>query len=98
MTCNGFRELLHPYFDSELVAERAAAGETHVQDCPACARELEEQRAVRAALTDESFRYRAPPELAGRLLAQLPAPSETSHAKRWRFAITAAAAVVLGIA
>jgi len=99
VNCNGLRELLHPYFDGELDADRAAACEAHLRDCPDCSQALEEQRAVRAALADESFRYRPSPELRDRLTSQLAAPVAADYRKSaWRVAIIGTVAVVAGVA
>ncbi|MFL5342471.1 MAG: anti-sigma factor family protein, partial [Gemmataceae bacterium] len=98
VTCNGLRELLHAYFDGELEPKQIAACEEHLAACPECARDLEHQQAIRTALTDESFRYRAPPGLADRLVLQEPGPSEGDRRKqRVRLAVLFAVAMAAGI-
>jgi anti-sigma factor RsiW len=62
---------LHPYFDDELDDARRQAFAAHLADCPECSGELEMQKALRANLQDESFRYKAPAGLGRRLQSAL---------------------------
>jgi anti-sigma factor RsiW len=89
-------DLLPAYFDGELDAADRLAFEEHLAACPDCARELAAQQALRAALRDESLRYRPPAGLVARIRASLP-EGRTITPFRRRLAWLAAAAVVAGL-
>jgi len=46
MNCDTVREMLDPYLDAELPDTQRAEFEQHVQGCPNCTTELEDQRAI----------------------------------------------------
>jgi len=50
MNCEWILEMIDPYLDGELDGEEAAGLETHLERCPACARELRLARQVRDGL------------------------------------------------
>jgi anti-sigma factor (TIGR02949 family) len=83
--CDAFRRLVSPYLDGELVAEDRAAFEAHVRDCEACARSLEHERAVVAAVQRALPLYQAPADLRSRVEGLVNA-SATSRVTRWDWA------------
>jgi anti-sigma factor RsiW len=88
-------DLLPAYFDGELDAADRLAFEEHLTACPDCARELAAQQELRAALRDDSLRYRPPAGLAGRIRASLAAERTVAPFPR-RLAWLAAAAILVG--
>ncbi len=50
MTCGELREYLFAFLDSELDAARSMEVQLHLEQCPACAREVEIERAIRRTL------------------------------------------------
>ena len=52
MNCQRTRERLGPYLDGELSGALERATEAHVDECPACRRELERLRAITSALSE----------------------------------------------
>jgi anti-sigma factor RsiW len=95
MSC-GQAQWLHGYFDGELDAARAADFEAHLEGCPACARALAAQKALRTALGAADLYARAPAPLRARLRAQLSTPRAAfvSRGPSWR-GLAAAASLVL---
>lgn len=66
-SCDALRRLVSPYLDGELVAEDRAAFEAHVRECEACARSLDQERLVVAAVQDALPIYEAPADLRTRV-------------------------------
>jgi anti-sigma factor RsiW len=91
-------DLLPAYFDGELDPPRRVAFEEHLRTCADCARELESQGALRAALGDDSFRHRPPPELAARVRASLRAEAAPAPGRRLVWAAAAAILAAAGLA
>jgi anti-sigma factor RsiW len=89
---------LPTYFDGELDPAGRTAFEEHLRTCADCARELEAQRALRAALNDDSFRHRPPPGLAGRVRASLRAEAARAPGRRLVWAAAAALLAAAGLA
>lgn len=52
MNCQRTKERLGPYLDGELSGALERATEAHVDECPACRRELERLRAITSALSE----------------------------------------------
>lgn len=80
---HGLRQHLSAYLDDELLPGEAAKVRRHLAECPACAAELEELRAVRALLR----RLSPPPVPEGfleGLRARLAAEAATGRRAWWR--------------
>ena len=67
MACDRYRPLLPALSDRELGPLRRFAVNRHVMRCAACAAQLEELEAMRAALRTRLTYHRAPPGLAARI-------------------------------
>jgi anti-sigma factor RsiW len=87
--------LVPGYLDGELDLVRTIEMETHLKSCTACARELENQQALRDALRRGSLAYAAPPSLRDRIQSSLqdstaPKTPERANARHgfqiWRWA------------
>jgi anti-sigma factor RsiW len=89
------RGLLFPYADGELDVVRAADIERHLEECPACAADLERTRALSAALSDPALYYQAPPDLASRVRAVVRRAGGSRRRMAWRPVVAAAAAAAL---
>lgn len=78
MSCKLTQRFVPGYLDGELDLSRTIEMETHLQVCAECARELERQQALRAALQRGSLAYAAPSALRERIQSSLraSAPSE----------------------
>jgi len=59
MSCTQIQPLLDAYLDGELDAARGLETERHVAHCPVCRDQLQQLRALRAALRDKAPYYRA---------------------------------------
>ncbi|HEU5433375.1 MAG TPA: zf-HC2 domain-containing protein [Thermomicrobiales bacterium] len=68
--------LLDQFLDGELDPEARWAVASHLDDCPTCAAELARRARARAALRPKLAAIAAPPNLRGRILANLAAASE----------------------
>ena len=87
MSCKLTQRFVPGYLDGELDLSRTIEMETHLQVCGECARELERQQALRAALQRGSLAYAAPEGLRERIQSSLrsSAPVEASErASDWR--------------
>src|SRR6266853_6363973 len=71
MSCELTQHYVPGYLDGELDLVRTIAMETHFKSCPACARELESQQALHAALQGSSRAFAAPAGLRDRILSSL---------------------------
>lgn len=67
MSCKLTARFVPGYLDGELDLSRTIEMETHLQTCGDCARELERQQALRAALQNSSLAYAAPAALRERI-------------------------------
>jgi anti-sigma factor RsiW len=94
VSCTETRELLHAYLDGELDLVPNLAIEQHLQGCPACAKALETQQALRTTLQEASLSYRAPAPLAERIRASLPR-AKRPRVMGFSFWLGAAAALVV---
>jgi len=63
MICHETQELIHAYLDGELDLVRNLEIERHLPACQACMLSLQNHRALRSAITADSFYYHAPPGL-----------------------------------
>ena len=67
MHCQKALEMIHSYIDRELDEPHTAEVEQHLEQCPECNVNYQEQIDLRSALQDDSFYYRAPAEFKDRL-------------------------------
>jgi anti-sigma factor RsiW len=96
MTCTEIRPLLHAFLDDELDPDRAAAVQTHLDTCPACAREHAAHRALRAGLRDEALRFDPPRNFDRRIRAALKEAAPRPGPRRfWTWLPAGAAAALL---
>lgn len=91
-------ELLPAYVDQELGIAETLAVQRHLDDCPDCRREYQEQAAVSKRLRTELTCFKAPADLAGRVADRLGVradeslpptnpeqPAQPRSADRWRW-------------
>src|SRR5689334_4298779 len=71
MNCERVRSLIDAYTTDELDLAAALDVERHLDECAACAGELESFHAFRRAVAGPSLRYAAPPDLRRRISAEL---------------------------
>ncbi len=86
MSCELTRRFVPGYLDGELDLVRTIEMETHLKNCAACARELENQQALRDALRRASLSYAATPALRDRIQSSLrssTAVTEPGPARAW---------------
>lgn len=101
MNCETVAKLIPLYFYGELEAEEEDRVEQHLERCSACARELDGQRAIGAAL-DERASAPPPPLLdecrAGlaAAIAAAPAPPRAHPHRNFRLLLTDALRTILG--
>ncbi|MBU6422048.1 MAG: anti-sigma factor [Gammaproteobacteria bacterium] len=88
--------LLHPWFDGELDAARSLEFEKHLDDCPSCRQQIENQQSLRKALTAPELYYPADNALRRRISRNLKKAvrTESRMVSHW-FSWNAAAAVVI---
>jgi anti-sigma factor RsiW len=67
MSCDDKRQLITAYFDGELDLEGTLDIERHIGQCPACARSLAAQRALRDSIRAAGLRYEPTPAQTSRL-------------------------------
>lgn len=88
--------LLHAYLDDELDAARSLDISMHLDSCAECRVEYEHQLAMQQALRNQFLRYRAPPRLEQRVIAELPRTYGRRFAKR-QWLIGSMAASLMGL-
>ncbi|MCL2336735.1 MAG: zf-HC2 domain-containing protein, partial [Firmicutes bacterium] len=71
MNCSQVKQNIPPWLDGELAAGEAAVIASHIADCPDCGHEAAFWQEVNAALKADFCAVTAPPELAGKVMAQL---------------------------
>ena len=69
--CADREALLHGFADGELDAANSLAAENHLRECPGCAKAFEAIVSQKALLAEKAARFRAPPALRARVLAEL---------------------------
>ncbi len=87
MSCKLTQRFVPGYLDGELDLSRTIEMETHLQICADCARELLQQRGLRAALQRNQLAYAAPSALQEKIQSSLrsAAPVEApERATSWR--------------
>jgi len=95
VSCKLTSRFVAGYLDGELDLSRTIEMETHLQSCGDCARELERQQALRAALQRSSLAYAAPAAL--RLGSRNPPRTRKRRAIICNFAPAAIAKVGWGV-
>jgi len=75
MSCELTQRYVAGYLDGELDLVRTIEMEAHLKGCPACSQELENLKALRAALQRGSLAYAAPAALRERIQSSLRASS-----------------------
>jgi len=78
VSCKLTQRFVPGYLDGELDLSRTIEMETHLQVCAECARELEQQRALRVALQRGSLAFTAPEGLRARIQTSLQTDASTS--------------------
>jgi anti-sigma factor RsiW len=105
MECRHALSLLEAYLDQELDRAEARELEAHVDGCAGCRAALTRLDALRAALRNDSLRWRAPQRLRERIAAQAQAgeaaavPTPARRARRaagWRMAAACVLAFAAG--
>jgi len=71
LSCELTQRFVPGYLDGELDLVRTSEMETHLKSCATCARELENQKALRDALERASLAYATPAVLRDRIQASL---------------------------
>ncbi|MCU1342952.1 MAG: anti-sigma factor [Candidatus Acidoferrum typicum] len=101
MSCDLTQRFVSGYLDGELDLVRTIEVEAHLKSCEFCARELENQQALREALRRSSLGYTAPASLRNRIQTSLDAATATKSPERasawhgWQIWRLAAAFAVL---
>jgi anti-sigma factor RsiW len=75
VSCELTQRYVPGYLDGELDLVRTIEMEAHLKGCPACAQEMENLKALRAALQRSSLAYAAPAALRERIQSSLRASS-----------------------
>lgn len=80
-------ELLPAYVDQELGIAETLAVQRHLDTCPECRREYEEQAALGKRIRGDAAYFNAPAGLAARIGSALPQdpPRRPSRDRRWHF-------------
>lgn len=100
MSCENTQILLHAYVDGELDLVRSLEIEKHLAGCLACARAVENQRTLGAALRSGSLYYQAPEGLerrVGSALRRAARPEAPSKRIAWAMLAVAASLLLAGI-
>ena len=96
MNCEETQALLSAHVDGELDLVRSLEIEKHIETCPSCARMVQNQQTLGAALRAGSLYYRPPRQLEERIRTSLrSAESSAPHTKRINWPILAVAASLL---
>lgn len=82
MKCTSAKELIEPYLDDELDANRRADIEDHLDACPDCAALHGQLRELRQDIRGLAPRYTAPPHLQQLVLTELRASREKQSLRR----------------
>jgi len=78
MDCTQIQNLVSPYIDSQLAAEKAAELERHLETCEACRTLVNAERRISAAIRHQGERFRAPAHLKARILSEIDRKSRRS--------------------
>ena len=77
MKCSQIRKMISPYVDDELSPDEKKIFTSHIQECPACRKELEEIQSVHE-LFASAERLLCPLGFATRVMANLEETEETA--------------------
>jgi anti-sigma factor RsiW len=86
MNCSTYQTLVTDHADDRLDAARRGEAESHLSDCPKCARLLDEQGQVRGLLRARRAREAVPPDVRERILAAVASEARRSPVfsrRRW---------------
>jgi anti-sigma factor RsiW len=83
MNCQQARLFIEPYADGELDAAAILELEKHIHDCPACALELKNARALKKVLKQDSLFSTAPKELRRQIKMDLRAESKIKSRRQF---------------
>ncbi len=81
MTCKDVRRYLSPFLDNELTAKETLEIQSHLEDCPACQRVCDLERAIRFLLQKGLPEETAPPDLWEKIVQRIKVP-EAKNPKR----------------
>ena len=98
MTCDEVKPLLNARMDGEIDRTQSAALDSHLVDCPSCARDLEQLYDIRIAIRGGMPYYTAPPALRDQVRFALRGADYLDRAKTrrpWRMWGSVAAAFVV---
>jgi anti-sigma factor (TIGR02949 family) len=95
--CQLMLRQLDPYIDNELPREQMLAVSRHLDDCPACSRELLARKEVSERLRRIVREDVAPPHLRAVIRGQLQQPQKRSLWAAWSWAAAAAAMICLTV-
>ena len=104
MDCARALELLHGYLDNELDAVHVREMEAHLETCPSCHAEYEQELKLRSLLQAQAPRYSAPAQLRNRILSSVRTARRPRTLREWvpmgwlQFGSALVAAVVLSSA
>ena len=94
MTCDAVRKLIPLYYYGELTPEEEDQAEAHIHECSACAQEMQQARALAAAL--DRRRMEALPSLLVECRADLAAAVRGAAEPAWKLWFQAAGATLAG--
>lgn len=83
MDCARASELLHGYIDNELDALHVREFEAHLESCPSCHAEYEQQLKLRSLLQAQAPRYGAPAHLRRKILAGMRPTRRAWSLREW---------------
>ena len=92
MNCSPAKPLIALYADGELDTAQSLELERHLQDCPACARELRELQGLQKAVRQDALYFAAPVELRRNIMAELRTQTRGAaepNAWSWKWLATA---------
>ena len=95
MSCDESRKLLNAYVDGELDVVHTLDIEKHLEGCPACARAVENQQMLGAALRSGELYHQPPRGLASRVESALARGVRSNAPSRVNWSMLAAAAALL---
>ena len=100
MGCQETQNLMHGYIDGELDLLNNLQVEQHLQDCPACARDHQNNQALRSALSTSSLYFNAPANLQKRVRSSVRAgvKGETKPGMlSWRWLVVGGSLALISI-
>ena len=95
MNCDNIRDLIGPYMDEELDAERNADVQSHLETCGDCAGMRDALTHIRNSVHADAPYYAAPLGLEQKIRAQLRAEARPRRRIEWALAAAIAAAALL---